>query len=580
VALKFCVFELSSIEGLVNLELAKQNKGEASAVNPSSYNLMGQDIDHPHTITKSALSFLSGTALSRIGGFIRDVSMTFYFGTNSSIAAFWVALRLASLLRGILGEGALLNSFVPHFESHRNENPKYAAEFFRDTFYSLVLLLILLIGLIEIAIYSWTLVFSTTPENQQILHLIMIILPGVLFICLFGICSGFLHCEKSFFLTGISPVAYNTIWIMSVLILKDYAPQKAVVGLSLGITIAFLCQWLITFPKTISLLRTHLSWKEFLQCQLFSPRIRIMISSLSLGIIGITAAQINTAVGIIFARFASLEGPAYLNYAMHLQQLPLALFGVAISSAFLPPLSRAIKSNNTQYFNRLLEFSLSISLFIIIPCTIAIYALGGSSVNLIFGRGSFDHHSTLHTILCLWGYGFGLIPMVITTLLAPAFYAKKQFRAPMIASLISIAISLLLNILFVCIFRFGPESLAVSASMAAFCNAWLLYKLLSREMDIALPRSFFYSMLKTTVCAGLAGITTICIGSWVLNDLTIPMIFGLEVQFTRNFSEQIFQFIGLFLTFCATFIISAMILKNKELTELINMARRRRQITS
>ena len=38
----------------------------------------------------------------------------------------------------------------------------------------------------------------------------------------------------------------------------------------------------------------------------------------------------------IFATYASLEGPAYLWYAIRIQQLPIALFGIALASALLP----------------------------------------------------------------------------------------------------------------------------------------------------------------------------------------------------------------------------------------------------
>lgn len=538
---------------------------------------MNHDTDHPHTIVKSAFSFLSGTTLSRISGLARDMSIAFFFGTNSSIAALLVALKLANLLRRIFGEGALLNSFIPHFESYRNESPKRAAEFFRDTFFSLTILLIILITAIEVLLYYTTHIFTIEKENAQITHLIMIIMPGVLFICLSSICSGLLHCQKNFFLTGISPVAYNVIWIASIFVLKDYAPQNAVVGLSIGVIIAFLFQWLITFPKTISFLRSTLSWKELIKCNPLSPEIRSMMSSLSLGMIGVIAVQINTAVDSVFARYASLEGPAYLNYAIHLQQLPLALFGIGISSALLPPLSRAFKSDNLQKYTQLLEFSLSIALFIILPCTIAIFVLGGSSINLIFGRGDFNNESTVRTTLCLWGYGLGLIPMVITILLASAFYAKKNYRTPMIASLISISVNFILNILMVRVFHFGPESLAISTSIAAFCNAYLLYKHLHKQIGISFSSPFFHSLLKTIACASLTGVITLLICHFLFNNPTIPILIGEKVLFPREFIDQISQFLILSCTFILTFVVTSFAFNKKELMYLLRIRRLSKQ---
>src|SRR5690606_20938202 len=142
---------------------------------------------------------------------------------------------LANLLRRLFGEGALLNSFIPHFETYRKENPKQAAEFFRDSFSSVFVILLILIGLIELLLS----IFNISDNNTQIIHLIAIILPGVIFICLFSLCSGLLQCEKNYFLTGISPVAFNAIWIASVWFLKDQSPDTAAVGLSIGVGVAF-----------------------------------------------------------------------------------------------------------------------------------------------------------------------------------------------------------------------------------------------------------------------------------------------------------------------------------------------------
>jgi putative peptidoglycan lipid II flippase len=155
--------------------------------------------DNPQTITKSAIKFASGTFLSRIGGLFRDMSMAFCFGTDPAIAAFLVAFRFANLLRRVFGEGALLNSFIPHFESYREDNPKHAAQFFRDNFFSLMLLLVILIGFIELVLFFWLTFGDIITSNQDIVSLTMIMLPGLLFICLFSICSALLQCEKSFF---------------------------------------------------------------------------------------------------------------------------------------------------------------------------------------------------------------------------------------------------------------------------------------------------------------------------------------------------------------------------------------------
>ena len=153
------------------------------------------------------------------------------------------------------------------------------------------------------------------------------------------------------------------------------------------------------------------------------------MEAFSLRNIGVGAAQINSACDAIFARLADNSGPAYLWYAIRLQQLPLALFGIAISGALLPPLTRAMKKG---YFRGELLFNVAIdrSMLLILPITGVLFIFGERCVDLLYGYGGFDIQSIQGTTFCLWGYTLGLVPMTLVLILAPVFYAKGNYRAP------------------------------------------------------------------------------------------------------------------------------------------------------
>ena len=509
--------------------------------------------DSPRTIVQSAIKFASGTFLSRIGGLVRDMSMAFCFGTDPAIAAFLVAFRLANLLRRLFGEGALLNSFIPHFESYRKTNPKHAAQFFRDTFFSLLLLLVLIIGFIELALFLVVTFGSLSTSNQDIVSLTMIMLPGLLFICLFSICSGLLQCEKNFFLTGAAPLIFNAIWIGSIWAFRNDPHQTSVTYLSIAVAVAFLFQWLITFPKTLIFLRRYLSWKELFRGSFFSNEIRCMLSSMSMVVIGVGTAQINSAIDAIFARHASLEGPAYLNFAIHLQQLPLALIGIGISTALLPSLSRTLQ--DFSRYRDLLHSGLSNALFFLIPCCSAILVLGCSGINLIYGRGDFNHESVRQTTLCLWGYGLGLIPMGMNLLIAPAFYAKKDYRTPTIAAFIALFVNLILNFLLVFVFQYGAVSLALSTSLAACFNTGFLFRRLSKEMGMNLVSPIVSSSFKIVMISIISVLFTLFVEYMMFNEPSFLIVFGeTNMQFPRSFVEQATIFLTLSGAFLASFV--------------------------
>jgi putative peptidoglycan lipid II flippase len=525
--------------------------------------------DTSRAISRSSFAFLTGTVLSRLTGFCRDVAMAYYFGSSASIAAFMVAFRFANLIRRLFGEGPLPSSFIPYFEQMRALSDEKGAQFFRDLLSSAALLLVGVIALIEVgmlALWKWG---CLAPENAQVLHLTILMLPGVLFICLFGLSSGLLQCDGKFFLTGFAPVGFNLVWIITAWTQREKEPQLASIALAGGVVIAFLMQWVVLLPKTIALLRRSLSWKSCFNPRLFASEMCVVVKPFLFGIIGVGAVQINAAVDAVLARYVSLEGPAYLWYAIRIEQLPLALFGIAISSALLPPLSRAIKDGFLERFQSLLQFAYRRSFSLIFPCTVGIFVVGASGLNLAYGRGSFEEKAICETLLCLWGYGLGLIPAVFVLLMAPAFYAKKDFRTPTFGAVYAVIFNLLATSCLVFIFNWGAFSIAVATSIAAWVNYFYLSYHLRKDVGSIWDKPLVVSLIKTGCCALIAGGVTLSVGHYLIQDPTIALVAGSkDIVFVRGFSEQFFRFLAIAGTFGVVFLSYARLIKADDLLDL------------
>lgn len=539
---------------------------------------MSEDVavDTPKTISRSTSAFLSGTFLSRLSGLGRDTAMAVAFGSNPAIAAFMVAFRFSNLLRRLFGEGPLSSGFIPHFEQMRAESPEKGAQFFRDLFFSMSLFLILLVGGIEgvlCGVLKWG---HLQPDNAQILYLTILMMPGILFICLFGLSSSFLQCEKKFFLTGFAPVAFNLVWIGAVLFLKNKDPSDAIFPLSLAVIAAFFMQWLMLAPPTLTFLKKSLTWKQCLSPTFFSAELRGLLKPLLLGIVGVGAVQINTALDAVFARFASLEGPAYLWYAIRIEQVPLALFGIALSAALLPPLARAIKNQAKDQYLTLLRFSFRRSFSLIFPCTLGIFVLGVAGINFLYGHGNFTQESTYHTVLCLWGYGLGLLPSVFVLLLAPAFYADKEYRIPMLASVSSVVFNIAMTSLFVFGWGWGAFSIAIATSLSAWFNYFFLAHQLSKKIKEPLfGKVVFSAFLKTGACALLAATATFLVGKFFTGDPTMNILSGeVGVTFGRGFAMQLMQFVAMGGTFVLVFLSYAWMFNAEDILELIGVKKR------
>ncbi|KAF3361699.1 Uncharacterized protein PHSC3_001753 [Chlamydiales bacterium STE3] len=516
------------------------------------------------TIFHSAAKFFSGTFLSRISGMLRDMSIAYAFGTESMLATFFIAFRFSHLARRLFGEGSMQTAFVPCFEDLRLKSEKQAVYFFRDL---LVLLTLCLLGFIALSlafIGAGNYFFSFSEKNRQLLTLTSIMLPSLLFICLYGLNTAYLECEKCFFIPSIAPVAFNSVWIAASLLLAQTLPYDAMKWLSIAVVMGCAAQWAVTVPKTYQLMRSQkISFWE--NCHPFSSQMQTIAKPLLFANISVAASQVNNALDPLFARFVTAEGPAWLWYAIRLQQLPLSLFGIALAGALLPPLSRAAKSRDMPSFYQFLDYALSKTTVLMVPITIATLFLGQSAINLIFGRGQFQTGSVLGTTCCLWGYAIGLLPMSLIVILAPALYALGEYSKPMRASLYSVGLNIALNTFFVFFFGWGATSIAIATSLAAWLNCLLLMRSLTKSGY----RFTFLETTKNTLLSSASGalavigVDALYFGYCPNLEVLLGQTPSYHFDFLHQASEFSVQALGFILGFACLYIL--LLKRGKEL---------------
>lgn len=461
-------------------------------------------VDSISTITRSAVRFFSGTAISRVTGMLRDMVLAFCFGTHEALAALLVGFRLSHVARRLFGEGALQSAFIPVFEELRKTEQIRAFRFFRDLTCLLTLFLLGFALLSMIGLAASLKIIDWSAGNSEIVKLMIILMPSLIFICLFGLNSSLLQCEKRYFTVGIAPAFFNLAIIAGSLFFIGWDPREAMPYVAVFIVLGCALQWGSTVFATLKSVKANLGTSMLEQIRLYSGDIRRLSAPLALGLLGVGASQINNAVDALFARWADPEGPAQLWFSLRLLQLPLALFGIAVSGALLPPLSRSIQAGRQSEYLQFLDFALRRVFALLMPCSLGLYIFGTPLINLIFGRGDFQLHSILTTCGCLHGYAIGLLPMGLVIVLAPAFYAFKDFKTPAWGAFLSLALNFLLN----CLFVFGLGMQALSVALATSISSWVniafLYMLLHRRFGQVVSREGLYELNKVVFISLIA----------------------------------------------------------------------------
>ncbi|MCH9631347.1 MAG: putative lipid II flippase MurJ [Chlamydiia bacterium] len=521
--------------------------------------------DTTKTLSRSFSLYSLGVILSRLSGLARDVCLAFFFGTSVLIADFMVAFRFANLLRRVIAESPLSSSFVPTFESVKKKSLKEGFVFARDLFYSLCVLSTVLVLALTIGSSILHHFLNDFHSFKKILSLTCLMFPSLIFICLYGLSSSFLQCEKKYFLPASAPVFFNLTWIMWMAyaaLHKDRCQSL----LGIGVIFSFFVQWLIVAFPIFRMFRSSMSIKEIFSFRLFHSSLKGMVRPFFMGAVGIGATQINSLLDSVFARFADASGPAYLWYAIRIQQVPIALFGVAITAALLPPLTRAIKASDEGHFKTLFKHGYKKSFAFMSFSFFGMISLGSLATMVIFARGEFSSVSCVATSKCLLAYSLGLFPHAAMLIFASSFYASHDFKTPMKASLLSVLINAFANAFLVFGLHMGAVSVALATSLTSIFNFFYLYVAFRRRWgkDVFEVGSYVKSFACGFVASGVTYLYFLCIGKKSLFFLCQAL--SVRGEFMMNL---VYLFSGC-IVFLLSFIFMEKVFKEKQVTALLD----------
>lgn len=475
-------------------------------------------------IARNATVVAAGTVVSRILGFLRDMIFAFTLGAGIWADAFFVAFRLPNLLRSLFAEGSLTMAFIPEFSRTRQE--KGTAEAFVLA-RSVLIWLVLILTVVCIAAIIWakplTLLiapgFGRDPEVLAgAVTLVRICFPYILFISAVALCMGVLNSMGHFWAPAVAPSILNLGLIASALLAMLMGWDVAL-ALAWGVCLSGLGQWLLQQPYLRS---KGLSWRG--PTDLKHPGVKRIGVLMLPTIFGAAVYQLNILIGTLLASLLAAGSISFLYYADRLVQLPLSVFGVALSTAALPSLSLLAASKNMTGFQNTLNSTLGMVLFVCLPSAAGLAGMSVPIVDAVFGRGAFGPEAVQATAWALVGYSIGLPAFACVRPLVSAFYALEDTRSPVLVAAVCLVINVGLSLLLMR--DMAHVGLAVATALSSWVNVLLLGLLLRRKLGPWLSiRNRLCRMFALTVLLGLATLGVSGLGKVAV--LTIPVLAGL-----------------------------------------------------
>lgn len=452
-----------------------------------------------HTITGAAIVIGIASLVSKVVALARDRIFAHYFGAGDVMDAYYAAFKIPDLVFNLLIVGALSAGFIPVFVELINKDKKEAWKVTNAMINILGCLLII----------SSTLLIIFTP---QFLHFLVpgfsgeklkltITLSRIMFVSpillgISSIVSGVLQSFKAFLIYSLSPIMYNIGIIVGAIFL---VPVFGNIGLAIGVIIGALFHLLIQLPSLI-----HQGFKYELNFDWKNQNVKKIFKLMVPRTLGMATRQINFLAITIIASTLASGSLSIFNFADNLQSVPTSIIGISFAIAIFPALSQMASANDTKKIISHISETTKQILFLIIPITVIMIMLRAQIVRVILGTGQFDWDATKLTFNALGIFAFSLFAQSLIPILSRSFFALQDTVTPLIISIISTIISIIMAIYLSQVY--GIMGLIVSYSFSAIFQFGLLWLLLRNKLGGLQEKKVIISLTKIIIAAFIMAI--------------------------------------------------------------------------
>lgn len=451
-----------------------------------------------------------GTALSRILGFVRDMTTASYLGTGGMADAFFLAFRLPNMFRAIFAEGAFNAAFVPLF-SKKLASKENAVPFLSNVFAALLSGTLVVVVVMEYFMPSvlgfFAPGFKSDPNKMAASILFArISFPYLCFVSLASFFAAVLNTLNRFFLSSLTPVFLNIFMIGGLWIWAS--SENAGLVLSCAVLGAGIFQMLFLYAG----IRHTGIWPRMGIWPKWDAQLRRLFVLSIPGILSACVTQISLLVSTAIVSQQE-RGISWLYYADRVCQLPIGLVGVAIGVVLLPDLSKRFSTGDIAGLYASQQRAWLICLALALPAMVGLIILGQDIVTTLFARGAFSLRDVLGTAWALVIISCGIPAYVLIKVLIPSFFAREDMWTPLLISASSVAINGLIGWL---TFPFlGYIGCAWGLVLSSWVNVALLLSVLIYRRQAQISWQFLSRLITLLLSVGIMALTLLAMRHFI-----------------------------------------------------------------
>lgn len=436
-----------------------------------------------------AMATVAGlTGVSRVLGFIRDILTAAILGAGPVADAFFVALKLPNFFRRVTAEGAFSVAFVPLYSEALEKDGQEKASIFASNAMAVMLAVLVPFTLLAVILMPFIIYVIAPGFGHESLRydlaveLSRVTFPYLLMMSLTALMGGILNAHDKFAPFASAPIFFNICLIVALLVFTPFADTPGH-ALSYGIGIAGIVQlvWLIHNVKK-SKVKLEVKVPEF------TDNIKKLFKLMGPGVIGAGVMHINLFVDLILASLLASGSISYLYYADRLNQLPLGMVGIAVGTALLPMLSKAIAAGDKKETQNLFNRALEICLLLALPAAAALFVMPETLIGALFERGEFEAVDTRNAAAVLMGYAIGIPAYIAVKVFSTAYWSQQDTMSPVKISIMTTGLNICLSLIL--IWPFGVAGIAIATGLVGWFQLGMLYHGLRKHDTMQFDKRF------------------------------------------------------------------------------------------
>lgn len=463
----------------------------------------------------TAVFMIAATLLSKILGQARDSLLTAFFGAGIESDAFYTASTLPTTLFDVVVGGVISATFIPVFNSIMSERGKDEAMSFVNKFVTMIVCISVVISILGILFRTQLVGFMASgyePEKQQLAaNLTAIMFPMIIFT---GLAFSFVGLLQSFGEYNIPSIISLVSNLAIILYYATLGKRFGIYGLAVTMIIAWSLQFLIEVP-----------WIRKFGVR-FRPDFRFndkyIVQAIKLAGPMLIATWVQPLYTLVNSRLASNIDSAvtYIQQSSRLYLIVTGVVSFVVTNLIFPKLAQAIADKRSEDAKNLFSMSIRSMFMVILPLMAGFMILSEPIASIIYGYGRMTSEGLAAISALLKCYSIGMAGLAINEVLSKTFFSMQESKVPMINSVISMAVNVVLAYVLFNVMQ--TNGLAIATACGSICNAVLNAVSMKRRYPEMMQRGDIAPIVKS-----LASTLVMAAAVWAVYHFTGARFDGL-----------------------------------------------------